>query len=495
MFCPRHSTILLALMLAASAAAQEDAARPTFLEGKVDTGGATYPYRLLVPESRVEGERYPLVLFLHGAGERGRDNERQLRHFPQRMATEARRTRYPCFVLAPQCPEGELWVSVEWAAEQSTSFAASPTAAMGGAIAALQEVVRHHPVDLDRIYLTGLSMGGYGTWDLATRYPGWFAAAAPICGGGDERVAARLAGLPLSIWHGDADAVIPARRSRTMAEALGELGAEVEYHELDGVGHDAWVQAYGDDGCLDWMFAKKRDPQAALVAAAPLAAKAMAEDERVAFLGDSITQGGDRPGGYVDLLRTAIARERPGASVIPAGISGHRVPNLLQRFQRDVIDRKATLVFVYIGINDVWHSQSGRGTPADEYEAGLRTIVRDLRASGAAVVLATPSVIGERPMGENSLDEMLEVYSTISRTVAKEEGATLCDLRRAFHAHLAVFNTAGADRGVLTTDGVHLNSVGNVFVATQAARALREATLARRVNRQVSDPSEPRAVP
>jgi lysophospholipase L1-like esterase/predicted esterase len=438
---------------------------------------------LLLPENLVEGEQYPLVLFLHGAGERGRDNELQLRHFPERMVTDEYRKRYNCFVLAPQCPKDEYWVYVDWSDERSTPFAATPTSSMLGAIAALEKVVSDHPVDLDRIYLTGLSMGGYGTWDLATRHPGWFSAAAPICGGGDERMVAKLAGLPFSVWHGAADRVVPAGRSRTMVEALRELDAitNVEYHELEGVGHNSWTQAYGENGCLDWLFEQRRDPQAQFDAAANLTAEAIRPDERIAFLGDSITQSGNRRGGYVDLLRTAISEKRPDARVIPARISGHRVPNLLKRFHRDVIDKKATLVFVYIGINDVWHSQSGRGTPADEYEAGLRTIVRELRASGADVVLATPSVIGERPVvGDNELDEMLEQYAAMSRKVAEEEGATLCDLRRAFQNHLKIFNAAnGVDRGVLTTDGVHLNAAGNLFVATHAARALREAALAR----------------
>lgn len=475
----RHSTIALALLIATSAVAQDGADHSTILRGSIEVENSTYPYRLLRPETQVEGKTYPLILFLHGAGERGDDNERQLAHFPSRMANDAYRERFPCFVLAPQCPTGERWVNADWAAETSTPLSTSPSPAMSGAIAALEQVVAEYPIDLDRIYLTGLSMGGYGTWDLAARQPGWFAAAAPICGGGDERTVARLAGLPISVWHGAADRVVPASRSRTMVEALRELDANIEYHELEGVGHNAWTKAYGENGCLDWMWGMKRDPNAEHVAASRLLAESIATDERIAFLGDSITQAGDRSGGYVDLLRSAISSTRPDSVVIPAGISGHRVPNLLARFHRDVIEKNATLVFIYIGINDVWHSQSGRGTPANEYEAGLRTLVRELRGSGATVVLATPSVIGERPFGDNTLDEMLGQYAKISRTVAHEEGATLCDLQRAFRDHLRIFNASGDVRGVLTNDGVHLNGAGNMFVATHAARALREAVLTR----------------
>jgi isoamyl acetate esterase len=146
-----------------------------------------------------------------------------------------------------------------------------------------------------------------------------------------------------------------------------------------------------------------------------------------------------------------------------------------------VIDKKASLVFLYIGINDVWHSNSGNGTPAKQFEQGLRTLVQELKSSGAEVVLATPSVIGEQPQGQNPLDKMLDQYSAISREVAAQEGAILCDLRRAFFDHLQVFNPTGQKNGVLTTDGVHLNSAGNLLLATVAARSLRLAVLARKL--------------
>jgi lysophospholipase L1-like esterase len=350
---------------------------------------------------------------------------------------------------------------------------------MRAAIAALEEVVRDHPIDHDRIMLTGLSMGGYGTFDLAARYPGWFSAAAAVCGGADERIAARYAGLPLHVWHGGTDKVISPERSRVMVNALKELKLEVHYTEVPGVGHNSWEQAYGKGGCIDALFAALRNPMKMHEANSLLLARAIDAQEHVAFLGDSITQAGNNPGGYVDLIRGVLTKERPESKVIPAGISGHKVPDLLKRFHHDVIDKEATLVFVYIGINDVWHSTSGRGTPADEFEAGLRTLVKELRASGADVVLATPSVIGEKPLGENSMDEMLEEYSDISRKVAAEEGATPCDLRRAFQDYLRVFNPTDQGKGVLTSDGVHLNATGNLFLATEAARALRQAVLAR----------------
>jgi lysophospholipase L1-like esterase len=181
----------------------------------------------------------------------------------------------------------------------------------------------------------------------------------------------------------------------------------------------------------------------------------------------------------VDRIRAVFKEERPDVQVIPAGISGHRVPDLLKRFQTDVIEPGATLVFIYIGINDVWHTQSGNGTSPEDFESGLHQLIDTLQISGADVVLATPSVIGEKPRGTNKLDGMLDAYAAISRRVAAEKGVTLCDLREAFVSHLHVFNTDALGKSVLTSDGVHLNGAGNVFLATEAARALRRAVLAR----------------
>lgn len=199
-----------------------------------------------------------------------------------------------------------------------------------------------------------------------------------------------------------------------------------------------------------------------------------AAGERIVFLGDSITQGGDRPGGYVTLVREAIASALPdkGVEVLGAGISGNKVPDLEKRLDRDVLAKKPTTVVVYIGINDVWHSQRGQGTPKDAFDKGLRSLVERIRAGGGRVILCTPSVIGEKPTGENALDTMLDEYSTVTRGVAAELKTGLLDLRKAFVDHLATANATKADKGTLTTDGVHLNAAGNRFVADRMLEAL-----------------------
>ena len=199
--------------------------------------------------------------------------------------------------------------------------------------------------------------------------------------------------------------------------------------------------------------------------------------EAIAFFGDSITAAGAGKEGYCRLIAEAIAGSRPEleVKVIYAGIGGHKVPNLQARLDRDVLSKKPTVVFIYIGINDVWHSQGGRGTPKDKYEAGLRDLIAKITAAGATVVLATPSVIGEVPDGSNKFDPMLEEYAAISRKVAVDTGTQLCDLRKAFIEHLKQNNPEKKGRGILTGDGVHLNPAGNRFVADHAAEAIAAA--------------------
>lgn len=202
------------------------------------------------------------------------------------------------------------------------------------------------------------------------------------------------------------------------------------------------------------------------------------DGDRIAFLGDSITQQGAGPGGYVWLIEDALSRRLTGrlagadVQVIRAGISGHRVPNLQERLERDVLSKKPTVVFIYIGINDVWHSLKGHGTPKDAYEAGLRDIIGRIQKVGAVVVLATPTVIGEKPDGSNPLDKMLDEYAAISRKVAHETDSTPCDLRVAFVNWLRSNNTQKFEKGLLTGDGVHLSAQGNRLVCEQASQAI-----------------------
>ena len=201
---------------------------------------------------------------------------------------------------------------------------------------------------------------------------------------------------------------------------------------------------------------------------------ALKKGDRIVFLGDSITQAGDRPGGYIQVVREVLKARHAKLEleVIGAGISGHKVPDLEKRLDRDVLAHKPQVVVIYIGINDVWHSQNGKGTSKEDYEAGLRRLIDRIEKSGSRVVLCTPSVIGEKPAGTNSLDKMLSEYAGISRGVAAKTGVQLLDLNREFRDYLGRHNPLEVAKGVLTSDGVHLNAAGNRFVAARMLEAL-----------------------
>ncbi|MEX0668926.1 MAG: PHB depolymerase family esterase [Pirellulales bacterium] len=217
-----------------------------------------FRFRLLRPPVGGPATKYPVVLFLHGAGERGSDNTKQLNYLPTWMAEPGLRQQHPCFVVAPQCRENHKWVDIDWSESKSSRQTAEPSADLAAAVAALDSVLKSEPVDPNRIYLTGLSMGGYGTWDLAARMPDRFAALLPICGGGDETTAPRIAQLPIWCFHGDADNAVPVERSRQMIAAVKAAGGKPRYSELQGVGHDSWTPAYRDPAVLEWLFDQSR---------------------------------------------------------------------------------------------------------------------------------------------------------------------------------------------------------------------------------------------
>jgi predicted peptidase len=255
---------------AAAAPASTPAKGSVNVPAQAERAAATYPYRLVEPSAAAlkaeKSGRLPLVVFLHGSGERGADNEAQLKHFAGEAATEAFQAKHPCFVLAVQCPADERWADITRGADGNPNWGAGlqtkaePTRALRAVELALDEVMRTKPVDVDRVYLTGLSMGGFGSFDLAVREPGRFAALVSVCGGGDPARAEALRALPVMVAHGIDDPVVPIACSRAMAEAIRAAGGSVTVREYPGVGHDAWTRAYtdADDGVLAWMFAQRR---------------------------------------------------------------------------------------------------------------------------------------------------------------------------------------------------------------------------------------------
>jgi predicted peptidase len=220
------------------------------------TDGVRLPYRLLRPSRVSEGEEFPLVLFLHGKGESGSDNEAQLKWCVQDFAKPNVRSRHPCFVAVPQCPEGDAWTGA-WVGDKIDL--AVETKVTDALVALLDELERELPIDVDRVYVGGLSMGGYGTWKLLAREPRRFSAAFPICGGGDPKTAASFKRIPIWAFHGAEDDVVPLAESQRMIDALRSVGAErVKFTVYPGVGHHSWVDAFNEPRLFDWLFAQRR---------------------------------------------------------------------------------------------------------------------------------------------------------------------------------------------------------------------------------------------
>ena len=235
---------------------------PGIIEVENDGQTTEIPYRIRRPEDLTTDEPVPLIIFLHGAGSRGNDNQKQLGWFPEWWVTQSRLgERHRAVIFAPQCPTGGRWASVATDAEGEHQIDASlsPTVPMQAVMKKIKELVADPTIDASRIYLTGLSMGGYGSWDLTSRHPEWFAAVVPICGGGDPSFASRIADSGVPIWtvHGDADRVVPVDLTRTMVGAIRKADGRVGYTELPGVRHDSWKFAYGPEGLIEWMLAQQ----------------------------------------------------------------------------------------------------------------------------------------------------------------------------------------------------------------------------------------------
>jgi lysophospholipase L1-like esterase len=190
--------------------------------------------------------------------------------------------------------------------------------------------------------------------------------------------------------------------------------------------------------------------------------------KKIIFFGDSITEQGAKPGGYIGKIDSIIKQENTDTQyeLVGAGVSGNKVYDLYLRLEEDVLSKAPDVTVIYIGVNDVWHKMGrGTGTDEDKFEKFYRAIIRKLQYSASKVVLCTPAVIGERTNYTNQQDGDLNRYSNIIRKLAKEFDLPIVDLRQLFQEYYIANNPESKDRGVLTSDGVHLNPTGNLFLA------------------------------
>ena len=236
-------------------------AQENYLYGSFSHNNHTLPYRYLEPQNIKSNKKYPVVLFLHGAGERGTDNEAQLLHCSGQFLNPDVRDRYPAYVFFPQAPHGAFWSIPDRLTELSQAmFAADgePSWQLHTLKAMVDSISQLPNVDPKRIYIMGISMGAMATYELCWRYPHLFAAAVPICGGADINRLSAAASIPWRIYHGDADKVVPVTFSRTAYRTLKNAGAKIIYREFAGCTHNSWNPAFNDPDLLPWLFKQKK---------------------------------------------------------------------------------------------------------------------------------------------------------------------------------------------------------------------------------------------
>jgi len=235
-----HSTIFLtltALVLLSNTALSDDqpaSQKAEKLEAQVKV---QMDYLIYLPKDYDKQEALPLLLFLHGSGERGNDLELVKKHGPPMLIAAGK--NFPFIVVSPQCPSGQWWEPIELSA-------------------LLDSIIKKHKVDEQRIYVTGLSMGGFGSWRLAFHSPERFAAIAPICGGGEKYWVERFRHLPVWAFHGAKDTGVPLKRSQVMVDELKRLGGNPQLTIYPNAGHNAWTETYNNPKFYEWLLQQKR---------------------------------------------------------------------------------------------------------------------------------------------------------------------------------------------------------------------------------------------
>jgi predicted peptidase len=222
--------------------------------------GKVLPYQILYPKDYKPGKKYPLLVVLHGAGERGDDNEAQMKYGKNVFLDSLNRINYEAIVIFPQCPKESYWSSVKINRSiVPTSFIFDYSAPINWPLQAVVDLVKSIKHDKNRTYIMGLSMGGMGTMEAISRNPKMFAAASPICGGADLTYVAQYAKrVPLWVHHGDVDIVVPVRHSRELVKAVQDQGIEVKYSEYPGVNHNSWDNAFKQPDLLSWIFSHRK---------------------------------------------------------------------------------------------------------------------------------------------------------------------------------------------------------------------------------------------
>lgn len=255
-------TITLIGLIGSNVFGQQQFQKKNFVPAK----GDTLRYQVLFPVNYNAEKKYPLVIFLHGSGERADDNMLQMKHGSKMFTNPVNMEKYPAIVLFPQCPANETWIGNKLPARDDNAnidWSQMTDAPIAPSLEKVKELIdfyiANENVDTKRIYIMGLSMGGMGTFDLVARYPNLFAAAIPICGGVYTlRLKEAAKTVKFRIYHGDADQTVSYNGSRQAYLTLKEYGATVNYFEFPGVEHNSWNPAFNQPDFFEWLFKQKR---------------------------------------------------------------------------------------------------------------------------------------------------------------------------------------------------------------------------------------------
>ena len=226
-----------------------------FSGGDFICGEGHLPYRIYIPQGKEPSGGFPLVLFFHGMGSIGHDNVKNLK-LAGRFGDHEFQKAHPCYVLVPQCHEDKRWVTATWN-DAKHKFQPNPTEPMAIALKLLRKTLETYPIDRNRIYVGGASMGGFATWDILSRQPDLFAAAFPICGGCDLANASRISPIPIWAFHGSLDSTVLPSSSREMVAALRASGGSPRYTEYPDVAHESWEKTLAMPELFDWLFEQR----------------------------------------------------------------------------------------------------------------------------------------------------------------------------------------------------------------------------------------------
>jgi lysophospholipase L1-like esterase/predicted esterase len=455
----RHALSLSLLFLLAGVASADPYANFA-AKTYTDADGKELLYRQQDPSSVEPGKKYPLVLFLHGAGGRGDDNKGQLGDagIVGMLEKVGFREKFPCFLVAPQVPKGKRWVEVDWGLD-AHDMPETPGDQLRMALELVDGMLKSHPIDSTRVYVTGLSMGGFGTWDALQRRPELFAAAYPVCGGADLAMAPRMAKIPLWIWHGAKDRVVKTKRSRDIVAALKAAGGNPSYTEVAGRGHNSWIDAYGHAKGWEWLFAQAQGK-------AEVRPEALAGPIRVACVGDSITFGAgikDRKNMAYPIQLGKLLGD--GYDVRNYGVSARTMlrkgdhPIQKEPAYAKALAFKPNVVIIKLGTNDTKpHNWKHKAEFADD----TRAMVKEFRAleSKPTVYLCRP--VPAYPARWGITDKVIknEVLPLVD-AVGKELGVTVIDLYTALSNKAEVF-----------PDKIHPNAKGAGMMAAEIHRVL-----------------------